>query len=109
MTVTENLIAAKKLIEKEENWTTGHYAVDDHGYDCTVLHKGATRFCSIGAVGRITGGNDCEKELAMLTKAVLEIPDGYAIHIFNDARTHAEVMAVWDRAIALSKEEAQNG
>ena len=102
MSVKENLIAAKALIDTPEKWFKGEYESDN---GC---------LCALGAVARaVCPKIDFDEDKIGLypedgalaealpfdwPKEVNEIPD------FNDApeTTHADIMALFDRAIAAS-------
>lgn len=97
-TVKENLIAARALIDTPEKWIKGEFG--DMVSGC---------YCSIGAVAAVLGisGEETElnsKEAGALARAM---PggwgeDGICVPDFNDAdaTTHADIMALFDRAIA---------
>jgi hypothetical protein len=89
-TVKENLIAARALIDMPEKWGKGSY------------QEGGCH-CAIGAVLKVQGllGISCfagDEENAL--KAALPTLD--MVEHFNDHpfTTHADIMALFDRAIA---------
>lgn len=98
MSVKKNLIAARALIDTPEKWVKIEY--EDHG--C---------FCALGALGRVMGrdpsGDLGEVEIALgralppdfKLSAVLSL--GTNVVMFNDHpdTTHADIMAMFDRAI----------
>lgn len=79
----EVLIAARKLIEKEENWCQG--AWNRYG-----------RHCAHGAILAATDDGD----LMEAATDAFEGAAGWPILGFNDRSTHAEVLAAFDKAIA---------
>lgn len=89
MSVKENLIKAKALIASPEKWAVGQ------------LRNNRGCLCALGAIGVATNGEPFlfdGRERDALLKA---LPDEYdAISIFNDGKTHADVMSLFDRAIA---------
>lgn len=97
MTVKEVLIAARKRIEKEENWCKGSAATDANGV--IAPYEVATRFCLFGAVEAAGGTPIRDGVWESLKEACLPWygPIGY-----NDATetTHADVLTVMDKAIA---------
>lgn len=96
--VHENLIAAKALIDTPEKWGKGGWEP-----------KNGRCLCSVGAVVVATNGNhDFD---GAWTPAVLQVDAALENHLpkpfnrvaeYNDdpATTHADVMALFDRAIA---------
>lgn len=100
--VRDNLVAACTLIKKPHAWTQGCYARRADGIACNVFAHSAACFCAIGALCKITGR--CverevveELELALLFKAA-----GADVGSFNDGHSHAEVMSMYHRAIAMA-------
>lgn len=104
MDTKENLIAARKLIEKPENWTKRYYARNKEQEEVPVLSRDAVCFCSIGALAKASGeglgveGNDAYQALARRM--------GVSVSRFNDTHTHVEVLAKFDEAIAACGGEA---
>jgi hypothetical protein len=85
--VREVLIAAKAKIDKPQKWIKREY------------QKG-NRYCAAGACQAVATNpavsQDAQRFLDNLT------PDRIGIENFNDEGTHAEVMALFDRAIQES-------
>lgn len=99
MNIYETLVAAKKLIENPENWLQGEYC---NGKDIDV----STCFCSIGAVKKVLGHAALSSDRNPATEALGAGFGGFSyIAIYNDFHSHAEVMAMWDKAIEKAKEE----
>ena len=100
-TVKENLVAAKALIDTPEKWLKGALTTGD-----------GTCFCAMGAVGAAGGynllSNDTNPELAALIDSIpadFQLQGGrHQLVEFNDHpdTTHADVMALFDRAIAAA-------
>lgn len=98
MSVKDDLIAAKALIDTPEKW-------------CKGIHKGQN--CTMWAVGDATrqhsGGMrwlDCEVALSRAVPKSFVGPSGvHPIVAFNDAEetSHADIMALFDRAIEGAK------
>jgi hypothetical protein len=86
---TAALIAARKLIENPENWCQKHFQ-----------YGGA--FCVFGALSQATMGAMAKAHGPALD--YLNVQCGNCIPRWNDAprRTHAEVLAMYDAAIAAS-------
>jgi len=99
-TVTENLIAAKALIETPEKWVKGDYEPRPGCY-CAAGALAAAK----GVAAHSAAAEKCP-EVDALENALNEISDGLSpwvsfIH-FNDdpGTTHADIMALFDSAIA---------
>lgn len=100
----EILKAAKALIADEENWTQTVYARDENGESVSATDPRAVCFCSRGAIDKITAGNGAwEGAYDILLGLVTEDDDCIGVADFNDTHTHAEVLALFDRAIARAE------
>jgi len=99
MSVKENLIRAKALIDTPEKWGKDFYYEQD---GC---------LCVVGALGKAmgisaSGGQFCDSLVRALNA---ELPESAPIrnHLpaFNDHpdTTHADIMALFDRAIAAAE------
>ncbi len=103
----DQLEAVYKLIEKPENWTQGHYALDAAGQpilnddgdeiesENVALNDNAACWCIWGAAYKcgITRRDDDD------FVAVLGFTDVCQPNDFNDSHTHAEVLALLQSAI----------
>lgn len=98
-TVRENLIAAKALIDTPEKWGKGDFT------------PAPGCFCTFGAIAAINGfrfGVDKYPPTYAEDMAIARcLPEGWAARVdvvpdFNDdpSTTHADIMALFDRAIA---------
>lgn len=114
MKPSEVLISAKTLIDSPEKWTQEEYARDANGRGVLPVED-AVCFCSIGAIIRTAHDlslNPMDRYNAVdrLTQTVGDEPTDYqsmTIAEFNDNRSHAEVMRIWDKAIALAKQDEE--
>lgn len=98
MTIKEVLIAARAKIADPANWTQGSLAKDDESLTCGVLSEHARCYCAIGAIIASAHSDNCD----VGGQAVLyldKFTDGNAVN-FNDTRTHPQVIAAFDEAIA---------
>ncbi len=95
MTTKEVLVAARKLIEKEENWTTEHYARNADGVVVFATAPDACKFCALGAVMHVSRSTGPTQGAAQLSEVCAE-----PVHHINDKQGHAAVLALYDRAIA---------
>lgn len=104
MTVADDLVAAKAMIEEPANWTKHP--------------KSLSPMCAYAAVmvacqGPMPAGHT-ERSLRAqeaLSLAMGQSPFGTDVIAFNDApdTTHADVLALFDRAIALSRKTVVEG
>lgn len=99
MTVKEVLIAARKRIEKEENWAKNGAAFTKHGDRTQSDDPDATSWCALGAVWVQDGADSGLMHDAI--RALDIACDGYADD-FNDKRgtTHKDILDLFDKAIA---------
>jgi hypothetical protein len=96
-TAVEVLIAARELISVPERWTRGVYSLIDENDE-------AVCWCGAGAVYAAADRAGCNPEHArcLLNDAV---GTGYIIWNDDPNRTHAEVLAAFDKAIELARAE----
>lgn len=107
MTVKDDLIAAKALIDTPEKWRQ----------DSETLYSGC---CAVIATNRVAGSMDEAKKRGLWLALYNELPkpfkerpairgdmdwSGVMVGDFNDAdsTTHADIMALFDRAIAAAE------
>ena len=98
MTPLETLKAARDLISDPARWTQGEYARDADGEEVKAWSEDAACFCAYGAIQRFTEREDSEVDF-YLKKACSEKFQSDVVTI-NDTHTHAEVIALFDAAIA---------
>lgn len=99
MTPLETLKAARQLISDPAKWTQRFMARDADKHPTYVGSKSADCWCSMGAICHVVGGlcqSDGEAALAALGATI----GGKNVVRFNDTHTHAEVLALFDAAIA---------
>lgn len=102
-TTAETLAAAKALVDTPTKWTQGAYARRSDRQPWSSGHSDATCFCVLGAVSRV---RPVEPQICRLLRAAL--PSHFTIiSNFNDhpETRHTDVMALFDRAIALAEAE----
>lgn len=89
---------ARHLISKEENWTKFAFAKDANGVETASKGNDAICWCSIGAMRKFVGLDFCTDALGEL---MLAMPEDcrQSVGAFNDSHTHAEVLALFDKAI----------
>ena len=91
MRLKDDLIAAKALIDTPEKWGKGNGRVSPQ----------APRLCVLGA---------CRRDADVAHALADALPNdwgGHLVHQFNDhpSTTHADIMALFDRAIAKAAGE----
>lgn len=104
-TVVQILKDARALIADEENWTQCFRALDGEGKIIDERSRYACKFCSVGAIARVSAGSGAD-EMAVRDLLRKSLTGGHTITSFNDTHTHAEVLALFDRAIARAESEA---
>lgn len=103
MKVSEALIRTKELIQDPARWCQMAYARDQRGNATSEHDPNAVQWCTAGALYRT-----CGDRLYPLTKKVWALLYKLAprcVIPFNDHATHAEVMDLFDRAIAVALEQ----
>lgn len=99
---------AKALIENKSRWTKGEYArAASGGFVPDPLCERAERFCSIGALARVTGAavSDVEHGACPAFNYLITAAQDLGFdHVTscNDRSDHAGTMAMFDRAIELA-------
>lgn len=110
MKPSEILISARGLLANVDSWGKGYYAFNKSQDMREVGDSDATCFCMIGALakaaGSFTGVGGYEQsehpEIEYLAKVVGEHVPNYNDH---PDRTHAEVIAAFDKAIELAQKD----
>jgi hypothetical protein len=92
----EILIKARDLISDPKRWTKSTYARRQDGSPCSALNAEAVCFCAVGAIARATDGH-FEPTVALVKQ--LKMLCGGDVIDFNDSHSHAEVLALFDKAI----------
>ena len=98
MTPLETLRAARQLITDPTKWTQEEAARDEAGRGVMAYGEGAVCWCALGAIRNVVGSNDDAFDLVFDTfrdKAKVKL-----VAVYNDTHTHAEVLALFDAAIA---------
>ena len=106
MKPSEALRKARELLTPEGAWTKRKAARDRLGNEVYAADPDAVCYCSYGAIWHFELSGSLEDRLEdFLFQAI----DGLPIAQWNDAdnRTHAEVLAAFDRAIALAEAAGQ--
>lgn len=91
MTAHDVLVKARNLIADPDHWGRGRELGDDPAKHCAGL-----------AIGRVGDG---DLAAVAATEAIREAAPCASVPFWNDASTHAEVLAAFDRAIAATAPE----
>lgn len=124
----EALRKVRELLAVPERWTQGAMCRDDRGNDLDYRPWQAEHelegarpvpvcFCLVGATAQVMGGVRESMALDAVLLRVLEFDglledesrfghDGEDLYEWNDEHTHAEVLDLLDRTIALFESEA---
>lgn len=101
MSQVELLTRARAIIENPQNWTKGEMARDAGGRLVVSHSPDAVCFCAVGALRR-----------AAYELCIDRFPSFYTLQkwcgtepvpLFNDTHTHADVLALYDRAIEAAR------
>jgi hypothetical protein len=110
---------AKSLIDSPEKWTQHKFGRDAWGHGLSTNEWSDTPpacMCSVGAIYEVNRRKDptvclykvsstrSDNAASFLTRVAGEV-----ITRFNDSHSHAEVMALWDKAIAKAEKLAAEG
>lgn len=106
MTTVDILRSARDLISDEKRWTQSAEARDDRGSEIRALSPKATCFCAIGAIAKASEYVHFSNEINARDLLRKQLGGGHTIVSFNDTHTHAEVLAVFDRAISRAESDA---
>ncbi len=106
----EILIAARARIADPEHWIKGHMAEDTIGNEVCTDHVNAYRFCAVGALKSVlhkvvkTHKREFKlnEYLSGKLMSYIESKEFKGVPDFNDSpnTTHADVLAMFDKAIA---------
>ena len=101
MTTLKILTATRVLIAEPARWTKGAYARNRNGDEIEHDRPGAVCWCLVGALKK-AGHFTWDLEIPADVTACLRKVGVRSQTIWNDAkrRTHAQVVAMLDRAIA---------
>lgn len=103
MILLDTLISARDLIQKEDNWCQWCPAKDKSGgLLVDPNNKRAVAFCAVGAIVRVTG--DQSSPAAWDAFQAMKLGECYNLAAFNNSHTHAEVIGLFDEAIAAERE-----
>ncbi len=108
MTITtplQVLEAARATITPPGAWTQKASARNAKGNSVTPTNKNAVCFCLLGAIDRIQAESELRCSATTLLRDLVPPGFGRMLADYNDASTHAEVLSLFDKAIATLKKE----
>lgn len=91
---------ARELISLPEHWTQGHSARDETGSFCSPRSSRARCWCAMGALERC---GQFRPGVLWSARDLLRVLIDTCVSAYNDHHTHAEVLALFDRAIAAAE------
>lgn len=99
--VAEVLRKARAKITPEGAWTQEYLARDAANCPVSEVDPSAVCWCAFGVIGAVSSMDTWMAAIGIFGRAIGERAIGY----WNDApeRTHAEVLAAFDKAIAASE------
>lgn len=101
------LVAARKKIESPSTWTQGANARDAAGYPCEANSEHAVCFCSYGAIDAASATKFDTvvkfRAAGALYDAARSMERVVGVAEYNDGHSHAEVLALFDAAIAEAR------
>lgn len=109
MTPLELLLSAREKIDTPEKWAQGDLGLDADGKPSQSPDTSIC-FCMYGALRAAIGGKSwdfpSDPSFMEARRVLKRAINGAHISEFNDAteRTHSEVLAAFDQAIALARE-----
>lgn len=95
------LVNARMILYRQHRWCTGSEARDINGFSVRSISPSAVRWSLAGAIQNAAHYANETPHRAMV--AVYVQVDTGDIWQFNDTHTHAEVLAVLDKAIAAER------
>lgn len=105
MTTVETLRAARELIADPERWCQEVAARGKSGRPVDPTGRAAVAWCAIGACRRIARRDaDFVAAFDRLGRAAFAVDVAHP-GVFNDTHDHAEVMAMFDRAIREAEDD----
>ena len=98
--IRDVLKEARRLITQKKMWNQHQRALDKDGYWVNPCSPNAVCWCPIGAIEKVcTDSNQVMiNSVAMVLEEVME----GNIVLFNDTRSHREVLRAFDHAICLA-------
>lgn len=96
----KDLVAARALIADPARWTQGEFARSNTGAGCLVSARNRVSLCALGAADAATRDEPTSTRLNNVVDQLRRHTGGMSLSTFNDRHTHAEVLAVFDAAIA---------
>ncbi len=100
MTTLEALKAARELISDPAKWTQGVLARDGEGAAVSPRSAEAVCWCAAGSLHKVLPARTKPESFDAIYSSLEAISPNPVF--YNDTHTHAEVMAMVDRAIEIA-------
>ena len=119
-TAIDALVVARILIARPDRWAQGAIALDRKGREL-ITFEGGCRFCAAGALGLATNvmreddpacdrtGPAFEQAERLLDCAAHKLGDYESYIGLNEHDSHANVVAMFDHALAMARADAAPG
>lgn len=103
------LTEARALIARPGGWCQHASALNARGEECDPRGANGEQFCFVGAIEHAAEDANYYGVIHAAEVAVRETESGWSVTAYNDAfcRTQEEVVAVYDRALALVREKLE--
>lgn len=102
MELIDLLIRAREVISDPDRWTAHDFARNGVGHRVRPQDPTAVCFCSLGALAKVSKPVDASPGYTLVDEAEFHLSQFMEgdVPLFNDTRTHQEVLAAWDEAIS---------
>lgn len=108
-TTVEILKDARELISDPSRWTQGQEARGRFGQTVTANSAFACAWCTIGAVSKVSASEHVQDVIKAFNYLGDALPgENRLLSTFNDSHGHADVMALFDRAIERATRSDSN-
>lgn len=102
MNYLELLKAGREIISNPDNWCQDGIAFAENSVlPISACDSKAVSWCSVGALYKANGRDSVDNDLMQAYCALEAMTPGGSIPKYNDTYTHEEVLALWDRTIAM--------
>jgi len=107
---SEALRKAKEMIQSPDKWTSKAFAVDANDQPIAFIDQDARKFSSEAAIMLIQGEYPMVNSGKLyLYQAIGKQNNGLELLKYEQSHTHDEVMAIFDKAIALAETDPEDG
>ena len=109
MTRYELLTAARAKIDTPQKWCKAALAKNLLGKSCRHSSESAVQYCAVGAIESLTSRGRFDPVALDAIIALRDALGGGGLQAYNDRpeTKHADIMALYDKAISIAKEEGK--